>query len=126
MTVLATLYPGTKGNWISQRIVKRLGLQPCPDELVRGADFDGKYFKSTGRYVDVACYRDNSNDTRCHRFYVVEHVLFDVLFGSDTLASYEIVSARQEQGSHMVSYPKRSSSAQQYSQRGQQRSSKKR
>lgn len=50
---------------------------------MRQAQLDGNIITSNGQFVDFACAEAEEGDRYRHRFYVVEHSSFDVLFGSD-------------------------------------------
>jgi hypothetical protein len=128
MPVCATLCPGTGGNWIDQRIVERLKLESHrihTKAMVRRADVYGKHFESTGRFVDFACCRNKGSGACRHRFYVAQHVDFDVVFGADILSSNEIVSPGPSKPNHGVSYTKKALSTQEYYKPEQQSSSRK-
>ncbi|KAJ9133604.1 hypothetical protein NKR19_g9007 [Coniochaeta hoffmannii] len=90
-TVLATIDPSSEGNWIAARIVTRLELEYEHDkEREKVPPFDGEALDPTRRYVDLACHGSGTTPTRrrCkHRFYVVNHLPPDILFGSELCSS---------------------------------------
>jgi len=81
--VCARICPAVGNNWISGRIVRRLSLKSHPIRSFKEADCDGKHFTSSGQVVDLVCSQESSKKDCRHRFYVVEHVPFDVLFGRE-------------------------------------------
>lgn len=75
------------GNWIRKAILKRLRdrdgrfVQEQRDHVVRQGVYNGKPFKSNGAFVDFARRKENREQERLHRFYVLDHADFDVLIG---------------------------------------------
>ena len=84
-TVCAKICPEVKNNWISGRIVRRLSLKTCEIKLLKEAEYNRKRLISTGKAVDLVCSQEPSDSACRHRFLIVEHVPFDMLFGADFL-----------------------------------------
>jgi hypothetical protein len=88
LPVIATADPKIEGNWMSSRIVRRLDLEYQRDEILQDVPtFDGQCFKQTRKFVLLTCRIPSRNPPCLHRFYIVEHLPYDVLLGSDKLGS---------------------------------------
>lgn len=72
------------GNWISNRIVKRLELKQRHDKPIAGVTFEGKHFKSNGDFVEIVCFGSERGARNCrHRMFIVNDAPFDMLLGAD-------------------------------------------
>jgi hypothetical protein len=87
--VRAIFRPGVPDNIIARRIVRRLGLTSgCNSAVVKTFSWDRSPLPATSDFVDLACYSENGNDCDSFRFYVVQGCPFDILFGSDSISSF--------------------------------------
>jgi hypothetical protein len=78
-------------NFITQRIVHKLGLVVCKDPRFT-MEVSSAYIHllPTDDYVDLACYSlERKSDFIIYRFYVVKHNRFDLLFGAGSVISGE-------------------------------------
>jgi hypothetical protein len=92
----AIVRPEVDGNWISTRIVKKMGSQissrmvrkvePQPRTKSnidpRGAVYN-KSDKSTGEYLELSCHQDKNRPSCHHLFHVTDAKRFDVVLGKD-------------------------------------------
>jgi hypothetical protein len=69
-------------NFISQKIVDRLGLKIHFDAaIVSSITWGSKQFCSTGRFVDLLIPMSGSTKNAAHRFHVLKECPFDMLLG---------------------------------------------
>jgi hypothetical protein len=82
--VRALPVPLTTGSWINSKYVGGLQLR-CYDDGVRfQTTFRKKLLASTGGVVDLTCTIPAEGASLCsHKFYIVEHPEFDILFGNN-------------------------------------------
>lgn len=86
----AILDTGAEENWISQKIVDRLGLAVKNGLTTKGTTFDGRPIKS-GSAVDPTWCIENSSTTHQTRFHVApKEAPFEILFGSNLIESNEV------------------------------------
>lgn len=72
-------------NWISGRIVRRLGLKSYEVKRMEEAWHEKECLLQTGRAVEFVRSGGPRDSEQHHRFYIVEHAGFDILFGAEFL-----------------------------------------
>ena len=71
-----------EGNFISQKIVDRLGFRAHSDAAIVGSvTWDSKQFCSTGRFVDLLIPMPGSAKNIAQRFHILKDCPFDMLLG---------------------------------------------
>ncbi|KAF2240901.1 hypothetical protein BU26DRAFT_572497 [Trematosphaeria pertusa] len=86
--VRATFQAGVPDNFIAHRIVNRLELSARSDpSLVKVLFWGGTPLPSTNDFVDLACYKDDSDECTVYRLYVIKKCPFDLLFGVTSIDS---------------------------------------
>jgi hypothetical protein len=86
----AILDTGTEENWISQKIVDRLGLSVKKGLVTKWTTFDGREINS-GSAVDPTWSLEKSSNTHQTRFHIApKEAPFEVLFGSNIIESGEV------------------------------------
>ena len=86
----AILDTGTEQNWISQKIVGRLGLHVKSGLTTKGTTFEGRQIQSSSTVEPTWCV-ENSSSTHQTIFHVaLKEAPFEVLIGSNLLQSGEV------------------------------------
>ncbi|KAI9710699.1 MAG: hypothetical protein M1820_002532 [Bogoriella megaspora] len=80
--IIAKIDGEAQNNWISERIVRRLGLQPQQSRILIEEEYNGKRFRPS-KSVELICSIGLRKNVCRHRFQVVEHPPFDTLLGAE-------------------------------------------
>jgi len=96
--LIATLDTGTDENWISQKVVNRLGLKATKGLIIQNyKTFNGEIV-SSGETVEPTWSSEGSGTSHVTVFRIVPDAPFDVLFGRNLLFSKEIHFFSEESG----------------------------